>query len=289
MERLLTNLKDNLILFSNNLMNEQLFFKVGLAFLQLVLILIGVKILFKFGNFLIEHLFEHNKGHDKYIRRRNRTLKIVLQSGLKYTIYFVAGTMALEVIGVPTTSILAGAGVVGVAVGFGAQSLVKDVITGFFILFERQFAIDDYVKIDNKEGIVEEIGLRVTKIKNFDGDLHIIPNGNINQVTNLSASARRVVVDVPIDYAQNIDEAIIVLEKLCQQIKVEYDEVIQSGPEVLGVEELADSSVNLRVIAMTEPMESWQIARVLKRRVKETFDKQQISIPYNHITLVNKD
>ncbi|MCK8816639.1 mechanosensitive ion channel family protein [Natroniella sulfidigena] len=285
----LSNVLDRIFkLATVDLLSAAILQQIGLAFLQLAAILVATKLLLRFGYFLIERLFEEREGYGKYTKQRNKTLNFVLKSALRYSIYFIGGTMALDVVGVPTSSILAGAGVVGLALGFGAQNLVKDVITGFFILFEKQFVVGDYVKIAEVEGIVKEIGLRVTKIKNFDGDLHIIPNGNIEQVTNFSTEARRVVVNAPIDYDQSIEEAIDVLEQLSSELKEEYQQ-IKEGPTVQGVDKLGDSSVEIRVIAMVDPMDSWQIGRVIKQRIKERFDQVGIAIPYQHLTIVNKE
>ncbi|GAB6137163.1 mechanosensitive ion channel family protein [Halanaerobaculum tunisiense] len=262
--------------------------QIGLALLQIVSIVVATKLLLYLGDKFLTQMFREKADTDQYVKQRNKTLNSLLHSGLRYLFYFIGGTMVLEVLGVPTVSIITGAGVVGVAVGFGAQSLVKDVITGFFIIFEKQFVVGDYIKIANREGIVEEIGLRVTKIKDFDGIIHTIPNGSIDQVTNLTASARRVVVDAAITYEQDIQEALNVLDKLCEEIKEEYTTVFKEGPTVLGVQELADSSVNLRLVAMVEPFQLWQMERVLKQQVKERFDQVGIEIPYNHLTVVEK-
>ncbi|WP_408955320.1 mechanosensitive ion channel family protein [Natroniella sp. ANB-PHB2] len=285
----LNNVLDRIFrLITVELLSARLLQQIGLAFLQLAAILVTTKLLLRFGDFLIERLFDEREEYEKYTKQRNKTLNFVLKSGLRYSIYFIGGTMALDVLGVPTSSILAGAGVVGLALGFGAQNLVKDIITGFFILFEKQFVVGDYVQIAEVEGVVREIGLRVTKVKNFDGDLHIIPNSNIEQVTNFSTAARRVVVNAPIDYEQSIQEAITVLEELASELQNEYQE-IKEGPTVQGVEELGDSSIQIRVIAMVEPMDSWQIGRVMKQRIKERFDQVGIAIPYQHLTIVNKE
>lgn len=157
-----------------------------------------------------------------------------------------------------------------------------------FILFENQFAVGDYIQTSNVEGIVEEIGLRITKIKNFDGDLHIVPNGNITQVTNLSANSRRALVDAAIDYDQDIQEAISILEDLCAELKEEYSDILTEGPQVLGVQELAGSSVNIRIIAMVDAMETWRMNRIIRQRIKERFDEKGISIPYDHLAIVQK-
>ena len=267
----------------------QLWLKGGIILLKLLGVIVASRLLLRFSQSLIVKIFKEKKNNNRYIQQRNSTLQSVLKSTLRYVIYFIAVTMALTVFGISPAPILASAGVVGLAVGFGAQSLVKDIITGFFILFEKQFVVGDYIQIGGVDGIVEEIGLRVTKIKNFDGDLHIIPNGNINQVTNFTANVRRVVVDAPIQYNQNISEAREVLEEVCTEINEEYKNIIEEGPKVLGVQDLAASSVNIRVIAMVEAMESWQLGRVLKQRIKEKFDQENISIPYNHLTIVNKN
>ncbi|TDX51791.1 mechanosensitive ion channel family protein [Orenia marismortui] len=274
--------------FLDRILNPDLLAKIGLGFLQLAGILIAGKMFLRLGNFVIDRLFEEKEAYESNVKRRNKTLKIVLKSALRYILYFIGGATALEVVGVPIAPILAGAGVVGLAVGFGAQNLVRDVITGFFILFERQFSVGDYIKISDIDGIVQEIGLRVTKVKNFDGDLHIIPNGKIEQVTNLSSEARRVVVDAPIDYGQDISEVINILKELSKELKAEYS-VIKEGPTVQGVQELAGSSVNIRIIAMVEPMESWQMGRIMRQRIKERFDEKGIDIPYNHLVLINKE
>ncbi len=255
--------------------------------LEILLVLIVAKSLFKLGDLLIDRFFAEKEQYNRYIKQRYKTLKFVLKSALRYLIYFLVIIMILEIMNIPTTSIIAGAGVVGLAIGFGAQSLVRDIITGFFILFEKQFVVGDYIAVAGIDGIVEEIGLRVTKVKSFDGELHIIPNGNIEQVTNYSTKSRRVLVDAPVDYETNIDEAIKVLEELAQEMKQEYDEIVE-GPTVMGVEKLADSSINIRVMTKVEPMESWQFARVLRQQIKERFNQEGIEIPYNHMTILDK-
>ncbi|ADL13473.1 mechanosensitive ion channel family protein [Acetohalobium arabaticum] len=273
---------------SDQVITVDLLTSAGIIILQLAGIFILSKILFKFINYLIENIFDEKDGHDSQTIQRNKTLKTILQSALRYLFYFVVVTTSLQVLGIPTASILAGAGVFGLAIGFGAQNLVEDIITGFFILFENQFGVGDYIRVSEVEGFVQEVGLRTTRIKNFNGDLHIIPNRRIEQVTNLTADLRRVAVDAAIEYEQNIGQAVTVLEDLCQEIKTNYNEIINEGPEVLGVQELAASSVKIRVVAMVEAEESWQFERVMKRKIKDRFDEESISIPYNHLTLVEK-
>ena len=274
---------------SEQLITVEMLKTAGIKILQLIAILIIAKTLFKFINYLINNVFEEKENDNSQTIQRNKTLKAILNSALKYLFYFIVTTMALQVLGIPISSILAGAGVFGLAIGFGAQNLVEDVITGFFILFENQFGVSDYVKISGVEGFVQSVGLRTTTLKSFDGDIHIIPNSNIQQVTNLTADFRRVKIDAAIEYEQDIQQAIDVLEDISNEVKEEYSDIVNEGPRVLGVQELAASSVNIRVVAMVEAKEVWQMERVMKQKVKERFDQEGIGIPYDHLTIVNKE
>lgn len=256
--------------------------------LKVLAVLVITKYVLRVITYLIDSFFASRNENNRYTKQRNITLQNVAKSASRYLIYFISATIILDILGIPTTSILAGAGVIGLALGFGAQSLVKDVITGFFILFENQFTVGDYIETAGIDGIVEDVGLRITKIKNFDGDLHIIPNGNIDQVTNFTANVSRSVIDAAIDYDQNIQEATEVLEDLCSEIAEEHSDIIQEGPKVVGVQELAASSVNIRIITMVEAMELWRLNRVIRQRIKERFDQAGIDIPYEHLTVTNK-
>ncbi|WP_127017635.1 mechanosensitive ion channel family protein [Anoxybacter fermentans] len=250
-----------------------------LVIIKILAIIVVSQITMRFIKFFIEKIFQdhHIKGF-AYNPRRAQTLKFLTISVLRYLIYFIAGAMIL---GVPISSIVTGAGILGLAVGFGAQNLVRDVISGFFILFENQFSVGDHVRIGDIEGIVEEIGLRTTRIKNFQGQVHIIPNGEIQIVTNfLAADSIRVMFDVGVSYEEDVDRVIAVLEKLCEKYASENKERIVEGPKVLGVQELGDFAVLIRILARTVPMEQWSVERELKRLIKKTFDVEGIEIPY---------
>ena len=279
----------NSLLGTENLITADMLKSIGVIALQLIAIFIIAKLLFKFINYLIDNLFDEKEEYDAQTIQRNKTLKTILRSGLKYLFYFIVITMVLQVLGIPISSILAGAGVFGLAIGFGAQKLVEDVITGFFILFENQFGVNDYIAVSGVEGFVQKVGLRTTTLQSLDGDVHIIPNSNIQQVTNLTADFKRVKVDAAIEYEQDIGQAMSVLEEISQELKEEYPEVINEGPKVLGVQELAASSVNIRVIAMVEAPKMWHMERVMKRKIKDRFDEAGIGIPYDHLTVVNKE
>lgn len=260
---------------------------IGTAILQLAGVIILGNLLKKLSYILIDRVLKQdgNKWGTR-TNQRVKTLNNLLKSAVRYIIYFVGATMGLEILGIPTSSILAGAGVVGLAVGFGARSLVEDIITGFFILFEDQFGVGDYIATAGISGVVEELGLRITTIKDFEGDLHIIPNGQIKQVTNYTAANSRVLVDVGISYEENVSEVIAILSEYCMKLAKEIED-IEEGPEVLGVEKLADSSVVLRIVAWSSPMEEWQVARILRQKIKEKLNQENIEIPYPKRVIIN--
>jgi len=188
------------------------------------------------------------------------------------------------------TSILAVAGIGSLAIGFGAQNLVKDVISGFFIIFEDQFGVGDYITINNFSGLVEEVGLRISKIRDFSGDLHIIPNGEIKTVTNHTRGSMRALVNVGIPYEEDVDRIINVLTQICEDIKKSRNDVIE-GPTVLGITDFQDSQVLITIIAKTEPMKQWEVERDIRYRIKKVFDREKITFPYPHtdVTITNID
>jgi len=219
--------------------------------------------------------------------RRDETMKRLLHNVAAYIIYFIAILMALETVNVNVKGLIAGAGIVGLAVGFGAQSLVKDVITGFFIIFEDQFAVGDFVRIGQLEGTVEEIGLRTTKIKNVTGELNIIPNGNIFEVTNFSVHNSVAVVDIGISYEGDVDRAEHVITNLLEGMPARYEDLVRA-PELLGIQSFGPSEVVLRITAETLPMRHFYIARQLRKELKETLDANGIEIPYPRMVMYSR-
>ncbi|MDN5276211.1 MAG: moderate conductance mechanosensitive channel [Clostridiales bacterium] len=247
--------------------------------LKILAILFLAGVIYRIGKVLIDRFFnaqiQAKIGVD--VRKVN-TLRALAHSILKYTVYFVTG---LTVLGqfVDTTSILATAGIGGLAVGFGAQGLVKDVINGFFILFEDQYAVGDFVTIGDTTGTVEEIGLRITKIRSFKGDLTIIPNGQIQKVVNYTRGNMLAVVDVGIAYEMDIEKSIKVIEMVAREYAQENPDIVEE-PQVLGVMDLGESQITIRVIARSLPMKQWAVERELRKRIKEAFDRNGIEIPY---------
>ena len=248
--------------------------------IKIFIIILVIKAVISLINKLIDKTFKNKKGTNFFVdSRRANTIAEVLKKLVKYILSFIGIVMVLDMFNVNTTSILATAGVGGLAIGFGAQSLVKDVITGFFILFEDQYAVGDYINVESMEGIVEELGLRVTKVRDFSGDLYIIPNGMIQIVTNKTRGAMRALVKVFISYEEDVDKVTKVLEDVCLRIKKNNDSVLD-GPTILGITDLGESNISLTITAKTKPMEQWSVERQIRKEVKEAFAKENIKIPY---------
>lgn len=209
--------------------------------------------------------------------RRMTTVGRLLNNGVSYVIYFIAGMLVLSEFGVDLGPLLAGAGVVGIAIGFGAQSLVKDILTGFFIILEDQFAVGDVIQTGQFKGTVEVIGLRTTKLQSWTGEVHIIPNGMINEVTNFSLKNTLAVVDVSIAYEADIERAIEVINATMDGVSHEN---LAKRPEVLGVQMLNASSVSIRIVGECMPNTHAVVARAMNKAVKEALDKNGIEIPY---------
>ncbi|MBD1379849.1 mechanosensitive ion channel family protein [Metabacillus arenae] len=270
------------------LSNEELWVSMGQGFLKIILIIALSILLIKIGKIAVHKVFNfRSRSPLRISERRENTLVRLLENVLTYIIYFVALMMVLETFTIDVKALIAGAGIVGLAVGFGAQSLVKDVITGFFIIFEDQFSVGDYVRVGQFEGHVEEIGLRTTKIKNWTGELHIIPNGNIMEVTNFSIHNSIAFVDVSVAYEGDISESERVIQELLEELPSKYEEMLTT-PELLGVQMLGASEVTLRVVCEVEPMAHFGVARILRKEIKQRLDQHGIEIPFPRIVMYNR-
>ncbi|GAV25158.1 mechanosensitive ion channel protein MscS [Carboxydothermus islandicus] len=260
--------------------------------LILLIILVSSVVLLKLGHSFINRFIVPYGKKLKLKESRVETLRTILKSLWSYFIYITAFLTIIAQVFENTgfaKTLLTGAGILGLAVSFGAQSLVKDVISGFFILMEDQFAVGDYVTIGQTSGIVEELGLRVTKLRDFTGELHIIPNGSITMVTNKTRGPQRALVDVGVAYEEDVEKVHQVLEKVCQQIKEKYGELIYEGPKVLGIVNFGPSEMVFRVIAKVKPMEQWNIEWELRKAIKEAFDAEGIEIPYPRRVYITRE
>lgn len=247
--------------------------------ITILVVFVVMRIVIRFGNKFIDNFFmKQTMGRFSIEKRRATTLTAIVKSVFFYLVLFI-GIMIVASMFVDITSIIALAGVGSLAVAFGAQSLVEDFVTGFFIFFDDQFSVGDYVTLVGYSGIVETLGLRTTQLRDFSGDLHIIPNGEISQVTNHSRGNMRAMVDVRVTYEENIQKSMEILERVCDKIGKENKNIVE-GPYVLGIEELDDLSMKIRVTAQTKNMEQWGVERDLRKAIKDTFDQEGIKIPY---------
>jgi small conductance mechanosensitive channel len=260
----------------------------GSMMIRILIVIVGANVVLRFSAYFIEKIFlpATNSHRIKIEEKKAKTLSALVKSVIRYAVFFIISLIILDIIGIQTAPILASAGILGLAIGFGAQNLVKDVITGFFLILEDQFAVGDYIEAAGVDGTVEEIGFRTTKIRDFGGQLHIIPNGLIERVTNYVTGNMRVLVEVQVSYKENLEKVLEVLTEMCTQAAAEI-EVITDGPRVLGVTDLADSGVKILLWAKTKPMEQWAITREIRRRAKEALDKAGIEIPYPHMVIVS--
>ena len=257
--------------------------------IRIVIIILLMYITIKIGNRLINKFVKkqiESNARFSMDNQKAKTIGEVLKSVLKYMTYFIGAALILSDAFNGISVAMASVG--GFALGFGAQSLVKDIINGFFILFEDQYGVGDHVTIGTFSGIVETIGIRTTVIRDFSGDVHLIPNGTINQVTNHSRGNIRFIVDVDISYEEDIDNAINVITNVYNKYKNENENIVEPI-EVLGVNSLNASSVTIRIIGKTKPLKQWEAERELRKRVKKVLDEEGIEIPYPKTQLVNKE
>jgi len=248
--------------------------------LYIVVILVAARVAYGLLIYLLRRMLVDRKGKHLLDERKANTLFSLLRSVLFYVITFTVVLQTLtRIFNVNTGTLLASASVLGVALGFGSQSLVKDIIGGFFILFEDQFSVGELVQTGEFTGTVEETGIRTTHIRAWGGELHIIPNGSITAVTNFSRGKMLAKVEIQIPYDEDLDRAMGVMSEVCEEVSVEFGEKIIEAPTVQGVTQFGERNVVLRVIAFTKPDEQWSIERELRRRIHSAFLKKGIRTP----------
>lgn len=220
-------------------------------------------------------------------KRRIETVGKILRQSVSVLIVIIAAMLVLNQLGVAIAPILGAAGVVGIAIGFGAQSLVKDLFAGFFLLVENQIRVGDVVEIAGKSGLVEELSLRRTKLRAYDGSVHYVSNGLITTVTNMSTEFAYAVVDLQVDYREDIDRVYRLMRETADEMRASADfaQKTLGDFEIAGVEQLGDSAVVIRARIKTPPLDQWNVRRQYLKRVKATFDREGVSIPFPHRTL----
>ena len=219
--------------------------------------------------------------------KRATTLTHVIRDVGRVAILVMGGMMIMSEVGVDLKPILAAAGLGGLAIGFGAQSLVKDVITGFFILLEDSIRVGDVVEIAGVGGVVEEVKLRTVTLRDLSGNVHVVPNGVIDKVKNMTKVYAFYLFEVGIAYREDVDEVMGVLHDIAEELRrdPQFAEDILEPLEMLGVDQFADSAVIIKCRIKTRPIKQWRVGREMNRRIKKTFDAKGIEIPFPHQTI----
>ena len=239
---------------------------------------------------IIEQYLAHRVHEDKQsqeVQRRTQTLQSVISNTLSAIIFAMAFFMVLSELGVNIAPILAGAGVAGIAIGFGAQNLIKDILAGVFIMLEDQFRVGDVAELAGVVGIVEDINLRRTTLRDFHMNQHIIPNGEIGIASNLTKEKSRVNLDVEVAYKEDLDRVMEVIDRVGAEISddPEWAPKITDPLKAIRVQEFGASGIAIKVMGETVPMQQWAVAGEFRRRIKRVFDEEEIEIPFPHMTV----
>lgn len=215
-------------------------------------------------------------------QQRAQALGMVLRSITSLAVYTVALMIILAEFGISLGPLVAGAGIVGVALGFGAQSLVRDFLSGIFMLIEDQYGVGDVIDVGEAVGVVEEVSLRTTRLRDVEGTVWFVPNGEIRRVGNKSQGWGRAVLDVEVAYDTDLDHASRVIKQVADELwQGEFDTfTVLEEPEVAGVQTLGDSAIGIRVMIKVGPGEQWATAREMRRRIKDAFEREHIDIPF---------
>ena len=255
----------------------------------IVLIIVGARFLLKAVSALTSRIMHKAKYQStNESSKRIQTLMTLTRSVARYGVYFISFLLILSILGMgrPLNNLLVTAGIGSLAIGFGAQNLVRDVVSGMFMIFENQFSVGDYIKIDDVAGTVEATAMRVTYLRSLKGDQIIIPNGTINRVINYHKGNCLAEVTISTSYEANTRQVIHVIERAVEQYAAEHPELIEAPPFVQGITRFADSSVDIGVICRVKPLKQWEVERGIRLAVKEMFDDKGIGFPYPHMVTV---
>ncbi len=225
---------------------------------------------------------------DEEVKKRSDTLSRVLVTAGQGFLLFVSVIMLLAEFDINIAPVLTGVGVLGVAIGFGAQNVVRDVLAGLFIIMENQYGVGDVVKVADKSGMVEDINLRRTVLRDMDGAVHFVPNGEIKVTTNFTREWSRVNINITVDYSQDLDKVKEVLNQVGQEMAADpaWAPMILRPPHVLRVDNIAGGGIDIKVIGDTKPMKQWEVAGELRLRIKKAFDREGIEVPSPHTNVI---
>ncbi|HXK49809.1 MAG TPA: mechanosensitive ion channel family protein [Clostridiales bacterium] len=266
--------------------------EIPVMLVLIILFVIALKIewfLFdKFKAVLLKKAGEHHTGVQKAeAEKRITTLMGIIKRLGRLVIWVVFGMIILRQLGLDIAPILAGAGIVGLAVGFGAQELVRDFISGFFMLMEDQIRRGDYAEINGVGGMVEKIELRTVVLRDMTGTVHIFQNGRINTLSNMTKEWSAIVLEIGVAYKEDVDAVMNIMKSVGEKLATdpEYKDIIIEPIEILGLDKFGDSALVIKTRLKTVPMHQWAIGREYRRRIKYAFDENNIEIPFPHTTV----
>jgi len=271
--------EDDLIQLRDTLLN-----KIGVLIASIIIIFIAV------GVFKLMKLFQHHslKRYELKNQKRKITILKITISMIDYSLKAILVLIILSIWGVNVLPALAGLGILGLVIGFGAQDLMKDFISGFFIVFEKHFDVGDIIEINGYKGEVIDIGLKTTKVKNWKKDVKLFNNASVQNAINYSCTESVAIVEVGISYRENVEEVIKILNEKLPSIRSENPDIIED-PVCVGVISFGDSSVNLRVVARTHSEKQYAVERNLRNEIKKIMDKNDIEIPFTQIVIHNPE
>lgn len=221
---------------------------------------------------------------EEQLSSRAETLASVVNRVISFITWFIAFMMILTVFGINVAPIIAAIGLAGLAVGFAAQNIIRDYFHGFFIIMEDWFRVGEVATCSGQTGVIESMGLRLTVLRDLNGTMHVIPNSKIDQTSNMAREWARINLDISVGYNENLDKVFQVLNDVCMKFKEdsEWSEHMLTTPEVVRVNNLGDSGIEIKVMGDTKPMQQWALMGELRKRIKERFDEEGIEIPWPH-------
>lgn len=260
------------------------FFDHGIKILGIILAFFVVK---KATDFFIERLIRKAVVARRFVspeaeKKREDTLIRIFSTTFDVFLLVIVAIMILSELGVNTAAMVAGLGVAGVAVGFGAQYLIKDLISGFFIIMENQYRVGDVVCFGDTCGVVEDISLRMTTLRDLDGTVHHVPNGEVAITSNLTKYRANINIDVQVAYDADLEKIIKVVNRVGENLSKDkqWKDLITKPPQFLRVDDFADSGVVIKILGETKPLKQWDVAGEFRKRLKKEFDKEHIEIPF---------
>ncbi|RJP43780.1 mechanosensitive ion channel family protein [Candidatus Parcubacteria bacterium] len=255
--------------------------------IKILIIIIVAQFIRKFSRVFVEKLIRKIVVSDHFLskeaeKKREDTLIRIFSTSLGVLVWILAFLMILQEIGFAIGPLLAAAGIAGLAFGFGGQYLIRDLISGLFVIMENQYRIGDVICFDNTCGLVEDISLRMTTLRDLDGTVHHVPHGEIKKVSNLSKFFARVNLNIGISYKSNLEHVISVINKVGQELAedVAWKDYIVKPPQFLRVDDFADSAIIIKILGETKPLKQWDVSGELRKRIKTAFDKENIEIPF---------